>query len=295
MQDLGKMDKPIIVMGMHRSGTSLVARILDDFGVFMGSQLDGNHETAYFRRLNKWVFGQLGSRWDLPPNMEYLFLNSEIYNLVKKYIEGCVTGLNFIRYLGLKNYILRQSGRSLSFNIWGWKDPRNVYTLPLWLEIFPNAKIIYVQRHGVDVANSLMKRSHHSIHSDLDNHKKKRWKYLVRSKKAGLLHSIRCCDLEGGFTLWEEYEKEAQKNLGKLDPTRILYFTYEELVNNTQSVLNNIIDFVEISSKSPEDLSFQIEPGRTFAYKRNPSLVEFADSVADRLMGYEIVKQEQKQ
>ena len=26
---------------------------------------------------------------------------------------------------------------------WGWKDPRNSITLPLWLRLYPEAKIIF--------------------------------------------------------------------------------------------------------------------------------------------------------
>src|SRR5213078_1316124 len=41
---------------------------------------------------------------------------------------------------------------------WGWKDPRTVFTLPLWLQLFPKAKIINIVRNGVDVASSLSVR-----------------------------------------------------------------------------------------------------------------------------------------
>lgn len=32
---------------------------------------------------------------------------------------------------------------------WGWKDPRNVYTLGLWLIQFPNARVIHIIRSGI--------------------------------------------------------------------------------------------------------------------------------------------------
>jgi hypothetical protein len=41
---------------------------------------------------------------------------------------------------------------------WGWKDPRNSITLPVWLKLFPDARVIHIVRNGVDVAESLYRR-----------------------------------------------------------------------------------------------------------------------------------------
>ena len=38
------MANPVLVVGMHRSGTSLVSKILDDCGVMMGKDLQEDHE-----------------------------------------------------------------------------------------------------------------------------------------------------------------------------------------------------------------------------------------------------------
>ena len=44
--------EPIIITGMHRSGTSLLTNFLSDCGVFMGKSLDGNYESVFFQRIN---------------------------------------------------------------------------------------------------------------------------------------------------------------------------------------------------------------------------------------------------
>ena len=46
------MANPVVVVGMHRSGTSLVSRILDDCGVMMGKDLQEDHESIFFISLN---------------------------------------------------------------------------------------------------------------------------------------------------------------------------------------------------------------------------------------------------
>ena len=42
--------EPIIITGKHRSGTSLLSKILIDQGIFMGSKLDSNSESIFFQR-----------------------------------------------------------------------------------------------------------------------------------------------------------------------------------------------------------------------------------------------------
>ena len=50
------MANPVVVVGMHRSGTSLVSRILDDCGVMMGKDLQEDHESIFFISLNEWIY-----------------------------------------------------------------------------------------------------------------------------------------------------------------------------------------------------------------------------------------------
>lgn len=48
------MNPPVIIIGMHRSGTSLVARLLDVLGLFLGKYKDENHEARLFISINDW-------------------------------------------------------------------------------------------------------------------------------------------------------------------------------------------------------------------------------------------------
>ena len=53
--------EPIIITGMHRSGTSLLSEILIHSGIYMGSKLDSNNESVFFQRINKWILSCIGS------------------------------------------------------------------------------------------------------------------------------------------------------------------------------------------------------------------------------------------
>lgn len=57
---------PVIITGMHRSGTSLVSRLLRGHGVYLGNVLDANSEAVEFLAMNDQVLLQLGSTWQAP-------------------------------------------------------------------------------------------------------------------------------------------------------------------------------------------------------------------------------------
>jgi len=50
-----KPHSPIIIIGMSRSGTSMLTRMLDELGLFVGKKLTKNHEALFFRKINDWL------------------------------------------------------------------------------------------------------------------------------------------------------------------------------------------------------------------------------------------------
>jgi hypothetical protein len=144
----------ICIAGMHRSGTSMVARLLNLCSVYLGSaneilgpRLDneaGFWENSQFLRLNEEVLAQLGSGWDLPPNVtEGWESREEIIPLRNKAAE-----------------LVRQFS---PHELWGWKDPRNSLMLPFWKGLIPDLKILICLRNPLEVARSLQNRSHSSL------------------------------------------------------------------------------------------------------------------------------------
>mgnify|MGYP001045581200 CR=1 FL=1 len=49
---MGIEDSPIIILGMHRSGTKIFAEVLNEANIFFGKDLDGHFESKSFRKLN---------------------------------------------------------------------------------------------------------------------------------------------------------------------------------------------------------------------------------------------------
>ena len=62
----GPQHPPLIIIGMHRSGTSMVTRMLQGAGVFTGRRLEMNGAARFFQRINRWLFHLNRATWDHP-------------------------------------------------------------------------------------------------------------------------------------------------------------------------------------------------------------------------------------
>ena len=132
----------VIILGMHRSGTSLVAHLLHQMGVSMGEEFleaDEYNPTGYwedteFLAVNKAILAAAGGDWCHPPSVEDVEsvrhdLESEMVDLIK-----C---------------------RAEANERWGWKDPRACLTAPLWNRYLEDPRYIVCRRRDGDIRTSL--------------------------------------------------------------------------------------------------------------------------------------------
>jgi hypothetical protein len=140
----------VLVLGMHRSGTSATAAALHYLGYSLGSSLYGPNEwnpKGYFEdqsvvRFNDELLGLMQCRWDsaLPPrNVDF----------------------DAIRDHQPRAMELLQSRFALT-PLWGLKDPRMCLLEPFWSETLRAANVdtrcIFTIRNPAHVARSLMRR-----------------------------------------------------------------------------------------------------------------------------------------
>jgi hypothetical protein len=239
---------PILVIGMHRSGTTIMSSILQEMGVFMGGMNGkGTNEPLLFQSLNDSIFQLARASWDNPaPLLESLEkresqerITAALRNIIKSSI------MNFYKFSFHKKLLF---GRS---SIWGWKDPRNTFTFKLWLNLFPNMRVIHIYRNGIDVANSLM----------------------VRNKAASTMDdiSLRTNTMEGCIRIWSEYIDQAALNLKQIDPKNKLEICYESLLLNTDSEVFKIANFLDYTG-SIEKVKSVLNHGRAYSFVDNPTL-----------------------
>ena len=282
------MTSPLIVIGMHRSGTSLVTDMLESLGLFTGVARDPNREAWFFLRLNDWLLEQSGGNWEHPAPISYLLEHQPLRALALEYIRTIMRTPHVVAFLGWQKYLRCRSLERLDIP-WGWKDPRNTFTLPLWLELFPEAKVIHICRHGVDVARSLQQRQQEISNMDaaraaFDRRKPLCW---LRLKRSGFIAQVRCSSLEGGFTLWEEYMREARRHVKTLG-ARAVEIRYEDFLNEPRAGLAALAQFCNLAAPPARmDAAIaHVRPARACAYQADPALRAFAAAHAAELAAF---------
>ena len=133
----------VIVLGMHRSGTSLLTGSLEAAGLHLGDvnhaapfNRKGNKENESIRGFHDELLAKNGASWDRPPKGQVRWDRSDeerARSLVEPYVRA---------------------GRP-----WGFKDPRTLWMVEGWLRLLPSARIVGVFRHPSLVARSLAART----------------------------------------------------------------------------------------------------------------------------------------
>ena len=123
--------QPIAIIGMHRSGTSLVTRTLRTLGLHVGWRLQDDVEPTFLIKLNDWILLQLGARWASPGEALQLQRDLEFRQTAAEYLRIRLRSLQARSFLGPR-YFLRLGGIAALPIPWGWKDPRLTLILPTW-------------------------------------------------------------------------------------------------------------------------------------------------------------------
>ena len=151
------MSEPTIicVLGMHRSGTSLVSRVLNVLGLDLGPEEhlmrpNSENPTGYWesrpiKRINEEILSRLGGSWFEPPDLgvgwEHRPVLAEPRRRARELIEADFS----------------------DSELWGFKDPRNSLTLPFWQRFLAPMRYVICFRNPLDVAASLEAREEESV------------------------------------------------------------------------------------------------------------------------------------
>lgn len=277
---------PIIIIGMHRSGTSMLTRTLQGLGFFMGRGTTRNEECRWTNRLNYWIFRQASATWERPEGVDTLLSTPDLVEPIADYLTGVVDGPASVGYLGLLRYSKFRSMQRIA-DPWGWKDPRNTFTLPIWLDIFPHARVLHITRHGVDVAESLRVRHMEASRRAVDRFRRRRTLYVnnpLAPKSGGFAHSSRVRDLAGGLALWEAYTARAQAHVRTLGD-RALELRYEDLLADPLPNLRRILNFcgLDVENERVKREAQKFDPTRAYAYRRQLVLRQAAVRYCEQL------------
>ena len=267
--------------------------MLDDLGLFVGSTVTDNHEAVFFRDLNDWLLTQCSGGLENPGMIKYLLEDKEVRALYGDFFRFAMKTPRAVSFLGIGKYLRYRTPAALDVP-WGWKDPRNTFTLSFWLDIFPEAKVIHIFRHPLDIINSLRTRRARGLSRLSNKHAGSIFKpfymlYLVRKFIGGkrVFVDLRGASLSEGFILWEEYMREAREQAARLGE-RAIEVKYEDFLSNPSETLKTLSAFcgLEAAQSEIEKSAGGVNKSRGYAFLKDPELKEYSFEIAGRLGDY---------
>lgn len=199
--------QPILVLSMHRSGSSALAGVLSKLGINIGGSLippaadnpKGFFENRNIVLIHDKLLNSLGSSWNGLNPLPKDWINS---GAAKEAQENIIKEI--------------KNEKFLESELWAVKDPRICRLLPLWQNIFKELalvpKYIICYRNPDEVAMSLLNRN-----------------------RIDRIHS---------YNLWCNYMADMIRNL---DNSLVSLVKFDDLLNNTNQVVKNIGKDLEIS------------------------------------------------
>jgi hypothetical protein len=155
-----------IILGMHKSGTTLVSQILHHSGIYMGDGIDENvsydrgnkYECASVHVLNSEIldaepFGPGFSSIDLPAPGA-LRVTEGVRSRIREFVQE----------------------RGAAYDNWGFKDPRTCLTYPVWASELPEHRIITIYRPLPEI---WPRYRYHSLHRSYRN-PRRAWRLVNR-------------------------------------------------------------------------------------------------------------------
>ncbi|MGM0568720.1 MAG: sulfotransferase family protein [Elusimicrobiota bacterium] len=213
------MENPIFIVGMPRSGTSLLSYILSSHSKIIIAP-ETHFITKFYSKFKKDI--QFVNKTILIKRIKKYFNSNEISDLgftefekdfvLRRVIEKKLSGKDFFKLI-LRNYAKKQNKNEA---IWGEKTPAHLIYIETINEWFPCASFIHVVRDPRDVSLSLQR-----VPWDNDNVYKhaKRWMKYLR--------------------LVEKYKKN--KNI------HIKEIKYENLLLETEKIVKGICNHVNLA------------------------------------------------
>jgi protein-tyrosine sulfotransferase len=204
---------PIFVLGVPRSGTTLLRLMLD------------SHPAIACGPETPWLCGHQ------PRSV------MELWRLMTEESQG------YCASFGMPREIVTESARAFVSRLmdayasgrgkirWAEKTPDNALHVDFLLELYPDARFIYIVRDGLDVAASTS-RAQESSKGVSDWHKRK----IVLTQRAVTINNPLTAVLR-----WKHWNRLVERSLGGREHLRI---SYERLVKETEATLRQVCEFV---------------------------------------------------
>ena len=169
---------PVIICGAHGGGTSYLTKMLRYTGFFSGRDAGPIHarkfhESASFKAIN-YAIGEFAGDRDIMSGQAIDRVETELDENLTQWIDWargrmkqvppefgapverrppplirvarCINPLYPNSRWTWPGYLRWRRGIVDAAQPWGWKDPRNSVTLPLWRALYPKARVLLIEK-----------------------------------------------------------------------------------------------------------------------------------------------------
>lgn len=207
------MEKCFFIIGVDRSGTSLLSSMLDSH-----SQIAVPNESHFIIEYYK-ILKRYEPIHDAV-NKRRLIVDILAQEYVRKWVPKIVVDdIDFARVQDLRTAvksIYEAYSQKVGKKIWGDKTPEYIRDIPILNKLFPNVKYIHIIRDGRDVSSSIVK--------------------MWWGAK----------DFKSAMNYWKETVNLARQNLAMLPKEQVLEIRFEDLVIEPLPTLKKIVNFLDV-------------------------------------------------
>jgi len=227
--DLPAALEGVVILGMHRSGTSLITRLVSLMGLalcrdddlFVGQRPNprGHWESKSLVGFNNGLLEELDATWFCPPSLSA----EDVSRMLDRHAAEA----------------LAKFQHTHPKRPWVWKDPRTCVLLPFWSAVLGGrAAYVLVVRHPLEVSDSLARRNGYSPQVSLAL-----WERYTREAMLGAAgRPMMVCTYDGVLADpagWCErlvaFVGESGVHLGAVEETVAGAFTMDGLRHSRQS------------------------------------------------------------
>ncbi|NNV56582.1 hypothetical protein [Limnovirga soli] len=223
-------NKVLIILGMHRSGTSLIAQWLHKCGMQLGDRLHGadiGNVEGHFEDID---FLQLHRQMLTDQKMSSVGL---VYNEIDSIDAYFIKKIRAL--IDFKNSLHTQ---------WGWKEPRTCLFLSYYREFLSNANYLVVIRDYHSVVTSLVERDFKSYEkriyarsSYISNAGRfiytRYWKFIKRNYSHKKFYSRYTAHF---LKVWITYNSALLKHLELSEPGKYVLIEHKALQNKSKEL-----------------------------------------------------------
>lgn len=238
---------PIIVGATGGSGTRIIAAALRDAGFFIGTNLNPPNDALEFVEFyNRW-----NDRFWVSPEKP---LTTE----ERREMES-----DFRQRLARQLKDLPSPGTP-----WAWKNPRSIYLLPFWNELFPEMRFVHVVRDGRDMAFS-------SNQNQLKHH----GETVLGKAAAEWPKPLRAAEL------WNRVNMRAHEFARERLGDRYLLIRFEDLCAEPGATIRKLWSFAGVSSTADASASAgMVKPPESLGRWRNCEDSELLEKVTSAVL-----------